>query len=210
MKKADNRGVSLIELLVSIALLAIVVLMASSLLDLSLRLGRKTTEKEKNRTEEMRIADLLTNGTMNSETICIGEEKEGTVIFFGKIQKLTDGTSYTGEIFFFDREKESLYHRRDGNFKTDSTMEEKLPDCGTIKEVVCQKKYLVSKGLKQLEIRLEVNGEPWSENDGFSPDRDSVTAVYTLELSRKEGNASTMSFRVSARNRPEALKYEIR
>ena len=147
----DNRGISLIEILVGIAILSVVGLMAGSFLGMSSKLGRKTAVYADIQKESQSVMKRLTDGVMNAESIYIQEDSGGTVIFFGKRVVMTDTTNYAGETFFFDKSAHSIYQVRKGDFRVDGAGD---LDSTAVKAAMCSREYLVSDKLDSIAVNL--------------------------------------------------------
>ncbi|MEY8338682.1 prepilin-type N-terminal cleavage/methylation domain-containing protein [Lachnospiraceae bacterium 62-35] len=158
MERGDNRGISLIELLAGIAILAMIGIMMTGFLKVSARLGGRTIAYAHIQQESRTVMRRLTRGVMNGKSLYIKEEENGTLIFLGEICTEAETTTYMGEIFYFDREHRSLYQNRNGSFTIEqdkSQNEFQELSCAAIKEDICRKDYLITDSLEELELSTE-------------------------------------------------------
>lgn len=201
----DNRGISLIEILVGIAILSVVGLMAGSFLGMSSKLGRKTAVYADIQKESQSVMKRLTDGVMNAESIYIQEDSGGTVIFFGKRVVMTDTTNYAGETFFFDKSAHSIYQVRKGDFRVDGAGD---LDSTAVKAAMCSREYLVSDKLDSIAVNLGIDGKGREEANGFKEADGPVTVEFELEFSYQDVDPYKSSSGATARNMPELVWYQ--
>ena len=208
MKERDDRGISLIELLVGITVLAFVGLMAGAFLNVSTKLGRKTVTYADIQSESQSVMRRLTDAVMNGESVYINQDAAGTVIFTGKQAVQSDGTHYTGETFFFDQGGHSLYQKRSGDFTVSSSDGSSAPlNSSTVRDGIISKEYLVSDKLEDMDVGLEIGGVLQNEADGRKEADGSVTVRFDLTFSNKESSGYQCSSGSSTRNKPAVVWY---
>lgn len=105
----DNKGFSLIELLVGISILAVVGVMISSLLGSSSRLYRSTITYSNIQSESQTVSRRLSNAIMGAKSLYLNEQEQGTYLFTGEVKSEAGKKIYNGEIFWFNKETGCLY-----------------------------------------------------------------------------------------------------
>ena len=208
MKERDDRGITLIELLVGITVLAFVGLMAGAFLNVSTKLGRRTATYADIQSESQSVMRRLTDAVMNGESVYIDQDALGTVIFTGKQAVQSGGTHYTGETFFFDKAGHSLYQKRSGDFTVNSAEGTSAPlNSSSVKDAIVSKEYLISDKLEDMDVSLEIGGVLQENADGMKEADGSVTVRFELTFSNNESRGYRCSSGSTARNTPNLIWY---
>lgn len=105
----NNRGITMVELLVGMAVLSVVGLFAASFLSSALWMYRTTINYADVQTEGQAISRRLSNGIMKASGLYFDDSPKGTVLFTGKITEGDSAVSYGGEIFWLDKETGEFY-----------------------------------------------------------------------------------------------------
>lgn len=202
----NNKGITMIELIISMAILGITGLMAAGVFSTSFQMYQSTvTNADLQRESQMisrRIADML----INAKNLCIGESVDGTFIFTGRITEETAKTLYEGEIIWFDEALNCLYYRADAfievlvNPESGKTQTVGPLMAAEVKAVLEEssdvKEYLISENIESLTYRL------------FPGPEEKVTVNYELVLSDFNGENHVVNSSITPRNTVGQLYFK--
>lgn len=205
----SNRGVTMLELLIGIAVLSVVGVMTTSLLSFSVRMYRSTNRYADIRTEGQMISRRLSSLIMGAHNIYLEETEAGVLLFTGDITN-QDDILYYGEIFCFDRKTNSLYQNstismratgKDGELTSDD-VEQAFASEGDIME------FLISDKIKELDFSISPQlkeSDKLIENSNFYRLDTGFTIKYTLTLGYLDGEDYVLNSGTTPRNKLKFL-----
>lgn len=115
MIKKDNRGITLIELLIGVTVLAVVGTMVMQLMTSSTRMYHSTITYADIQTESQSVSRRLSKAIMEAEVIGMEKGDKGTCLFAGK----REGGVYGGTAFWYNSETGCLY--QNSSFSVDTS-----------------------------------------------------------------------------------------
>lgn len=203
--QTDNRGFSLIELLMAIGILAVVALMLTQILTISARLYRKTHYTSILQKDAQMISRRLETAIMNADsleyTVVDSSAMHGLCLFLGtKEQTPAAGsaaqkTVFQGPVVWFNQDTNCLYYKEDAYIEsTAATL-----DCASAKSCLegngtqAKKDYLMSSHVAELQIAI-----PENQSSGSALVHTAVT--YELKLRHISGAEYTIKNSAVPRN----------
>lgn len=111
----SDEGFSLIELLVGISIMAVVGSLISTLLGSSTRLYRSAISNSNVQAESQFVSRRIGNAIMEAKSIYLYEQEDGSYLFTGERKAGAGQATYSGQIFWFNRETGCLY--QDSSFR---------------------------------------------------------------------------------------------
>lgn len=208
MRQRDDRGITLIELLVGVTVLAVVGFMAGAFLNMSTKLSRRTVTYSDIQEESQNVENRLTTAVMNAKSIYIEKDSGGIVFFTGEKRSASDGTHYTGEIFFYDKDGASLYQKRDADIVREAGTDGIAAlGTGDVKSDLARSEYLISNKMESLEISLQIDGKTRTENIDTGALDGPATVKFDAVFSWFESDNYHMNFSATTRNMPESVWF---
>lgn len=204
--RSDNRGFSLIELLLAIGILAVVALMLTQILTISARLYRKTHYTSVLQKDAQMISRRLETAIMNANSLeCTADESNGTrhglCLFLGTKEQKTaaeSGTKMTvfqGPVVWFNQDTNCLYYKEDAYIESTAA----VLDCAAAKSYLegngtqAKKDYLMSSNVAELQITIP-------ENQGSGSTLAHTAVTYELKLRHISGAEYTIKNSAVPRN----------
>lgn len=192
MGKLENKGFSLIELIIGIAILSVVGLAAAGLFGSSLHMYRSTITYADVQTESQTISRRLTAVIMEAQNIYYSDTSEGTFLFTG--DRTAENTYSGGSLMWFNKETGCLYQRGDGismeGTVPKNTKEEGALSADTVKAAVgggtYGKTYLISSKVKALQMTV---------------DEEKMTISYTITMQYQDGKDYVVNSGATPRNK---------
>lgn len=232
----DNRGVTIIELLIGISVLAVVGLMVSQLFGSSARMYHSTIFYADVQTESQSVSRRLSGSIMNASSLFLEETDEGLVLFTGKLS----GSS-GGDLYWFNKTTGCLYMNLGfitGNTSGLSgkpeltsgvpgpsdglsagtgqgeTEEETYLTVETVRDAIENsssdaREYLISDKIKELEISLTPALDEMKRKEGtyYYSSAQKVTVNYTITLKYLDSSDYTVSSSTTPRNHIDSLRW---
>lgn len=223
MTRLNNKGITLIELLIGMTILSVVSLMVASLMGSASRMYRSTVTYADIQTESQTVSRRLGTAIMNASSVYMEESGEGTFLFTG--ERLQEGgrVSYSGLLFWFNKETGCLY--QNSSFYA----EEELAEAGgaamqgekgmltndTIKAAIelgasQGKEFLISNKIKDLQFTItpELKAEEQIEGGYFYLVNGTVTLNYAITLNHLDARDYEISSSATPRNQLAALWWK--
>jgi prepilin-type N-terminal cleavage/methylation domain-containing protein len=177
-----NRGFSLIELLIAIAVIAVVSAMLVQLLAASARFYRKTISISQLQKSSQMISRRMENAIMNAHSLYEGDTSAGYFLYMGSDACSETKENYQGSVLFLDKNTHCLYYRENGQIPAGTEGEKGKLTVSNVKKALegtddtkASKEYLLSTNVDTLSIRLP---------DDLSKSR---TVTYQLTLKHVSG-----------------------
>lgn len=219
MKRSSDRGFTLVELMFGIAILAIVGLMVGQLIASASRMYRSTIAFADIQTESQMVSRRIGSAVMNAEGIYLDETAEGIILFTGEQVEEESSISYSGEIFWFDKDTGCLYQNSSfvmsqdagtgsgsfGSLSVKSVKESMEHSAGGGRE------YRISDKVKSMEF--ETSADLKAENEietgsGYYVVEGNVTISYTIEFQYLDSDQYVMSAGATPRNRIGLFRWK--
>lgn len=216
MIKIENQGITLIELLIGISILSIVGGMTISILGLSARLHRSVLGESSSQIEGQALSRRLETAIMNAQSLYMEETEEGMVFFTGKRRRNVDSMSYSGELFWFNKDSGCVYQNRNTYVECPLMENEGNLNFEIVKKAVEEdtasgKTYLVSRGIKELSCSLyddEKKTKPISNLENQDKNNKKPIVHYEITIQAPSGEVSHVTTSVISRNRVERLRWK--
>lgn len=221
MKRSSDRGFTLVELMFGIAILAIVGLMVGQLIASASRMYRSTIAFADIQTESQMVSRRIGSAVMNAEGIYLDETAQGIILFTGEQVGEESSISYSGEIFWFDKDTGCLYQNSSfvmsqdagtgsgsgsfGSLSVKSVKESMENSAGGGRE------YRISDKVKSMEF--ETSADLKAENEietgsGYYVVEGNVTISYTIEFQYLDSDQYVMSAGATPRNRIGLFRWK--
>lgn len=216
MIKIENQGITLIELLVGISILSIVGGMTISLLGLSVRLHRSVLGESKSQIEGQALSRRLEDAVMNAQSLYMEEGEEGIIFFTGERRREADRMSYSGELFWFNKDSGCVYQNRNTYvecplMENEGRLTFEIVKRALEEDAASGKKYLVSNGIKELTFSLCSDEEKAKQSSSLEKkcklNRKSIVH-YEISIQALSGELSHVTTSVISRNRVEILEWK--
>ena len=191
--KKDNRGISLIELLVSMTILAVIGLVAGRFLELSIRLSNRTAVEAVIQEDSQAVFDYFQDAIMNAKEIYL-EENQSVIFLVAGTDKVWEEDLVSGVLFYYNKNTGCLYQSRDIQVRRD---ESGNADPEKLKMQIEKEDYLISSRLKNVEILLESQDTDVDSGEGK---RETVHVDVRLTF-RYGGREYTCSSGFTTRNK---------
>lgn len=209
-----NKGFSLVELLVGISIMAVVGLMITSLLGSSTRLYRSTISSSNIQTESQTVGRRIGNAVMEASSIYLYEGEPGTYLFTGERKAEAGKVTYSGPIFWFNRETGCLY--QNSSFRVEEEADAGETAGLSANAVMGEleggsnqgREYLISDKVKSLDFMVYpelTEEERIGDGDYYYKTDGTITVNYKIRFQYQDSKSHTVKSGATPRNRVEVL-----
>lgn len=208
----NNKGITMIELVISMAILGIAGLMAAGVLSTSFRMYQSTVTNADLQRESQTISRRIAGVLINAKNLWIEESTAGTFLFTGTITEKMGKTLYEGEIIWFEEGANSLYYKADAFIEVlanpeSVTAQTVRPLTAVEVKAVLEKssdvkEYLISENIESLTYRVfpEPKEADRIQSSDFYTMEEKVTVNYELVLSDFNGDNYVVNSSTTPRN----------
>lgn len=217
VSRLGNSGVTMIELIIGMAILATVGLMVGSLFFSSFRMYQSTMTEAEIQTESQMVSRRIGNVVMAAENLYYDDSADGTILFVGNLPRSTS-EKYNGEILWFNKKTNCLYQRSDAAILIETGSLSVPPLTAAAAEAALEggtdpREYLISDKVKGLVFTItpaldtessEVNP---SSNHFYTVKR-TVTLHYTITFNYLDGKDYTVTSGATPRNTIGSLRWK--
>jgi prepilin-type N-terminal cleavage/methylation domain-containing protein len=185
--KKDNRGFSLLELLMAIAIMAVVGALVGQILAVSVQMYRRTQDTSRLQKSSQMISQRLERAIMGAKGLSVGTTAgTGTYLYLGDNVPTENQDTTMGPLIWFDEGQHCVYFWESGTVHVESgnltaAIRTAMTGSGS-------REYLLGTDVKSLSFELPAAG---------ASDR---AVTYTLTLQRSGGAEYTVTNRVTPRN----------
>lgn len=218
MRKTENNGFSLIELIIGIAIMSIVGLAAASLLGSSVSMYHSTLTYAEVQTESQTVSRRLSALIMDAANLYFEDTEEGTFLYTGN---KSEAAHYTGgTIMWFNKDTGCLYLSdaapvMDGDMSEETDGEKGALSASTVRNALeggtDSRLFLISSHVEKFELSVDeevtaiTRAEPGRPN--YYQTNQDITVNYTITMKYLDGKDYVTSSAASPRNRLGYLRW---
>jgi prepilin-type N-terminal cleavage/methylation domain-containing protein len=211
----DNRGFSLIELLIAVAVLAVVSTMLMQILAAAAGLYRKTIVTSQLQKSSQMLSRRLETAIMNAKSLYYLENPDkGVFLYMGDTVPEQNETSFPGAYLWFDKETNAVYYCDQKMLTTSDGYQLTIADVKNALEGEdgTDKDYLLAVDVSELTFDLPASMNErrlTSEESSFAYTADpQPTITYHLKLQHISGITYTVSNSAVPRNHLKGIWWQ--